>query len=727
MLQILAALGAITDTMKSVTSVLSGIGDKLSAIAEFGMTGAGGVGLKGAKMGFEALENLPIFKNNGVSFGAKTMTPFGTLMYWNEVEKVIRSNNQSLGIAGVLTKQIENNIIAAGTASMRLGFSEKEIVESFKDFIEEYNRNPLLSEDELQRITTVRQAFGVGAEKIFAINKQYGQSIEDTYNFIDDVNKSTDKFGLNSKKVLTQIQNQISLIDRFNFKNGEKGLSNMVIQAERLGIKLEAVAGFAEKVMNPEGALDTAAQLQMLGGEFAKIGDPFQLMYDSSNDLESFSKKIGNLAKNTAFLNKETGQFELNPLDMRRLRVGAEITGQSLEDITKQAKLLAKEDYIGKILNPELRGLPEIDKAISKLSGIADFKNNTVNIGNRIVEIAKLKREDLEGLSQITVSGEEKDSVRGLIESNMTLIDTLRNTTNQLVRAMNPREAALMEGGAIKSIIDVVQDSLDNQNGNIRLLVDTVAAFRLDAANSVATVITATLTKGIEGGLKAMWENMDLNSPNNAKSKEAIIKAAGGADSKLGGFVDGFFDVQSQLHDGIESFVSAVGDFGSSVYSFMHGGKSQNGVKLSNVSKIKDLDSGNLTVTGSGFSTVRNEAITDYIKLGGKLPELNTNYQNKNGETGELIELFKKDELARKEFEKQVSDASDIVIRSEGKSHIIEFGWNGKVFNAYNLFDDPKFIELLNKDVNQTVAQHLLSTYRNQGKTTSPTMQNPKE
>ena len=51
MLQILAALGAITDTMKTVTSVLSGIGDKLSAIAEFGMTGAGGVGLKGAKMG----------------------------------------------------------------------------------------------------------------------------------------------------------------------------------------------------------------------------------------------------------------------------------------------------------------------------------------------------------------------------------------------------------------------------------------------------------------------------------------------------------------------------------------------------------------------------------------------------------------------------------------------------------------------------------------------------
>ena len=69
------------------------------------------------------------------------------------------------------------------------------------------------------------------------------------------------------------------------FNGGIKGLRTMAADAVRLKLDIEGIAGLADKVMRPEGAVETAALLTTMGGEFAKLGDPFQLMFKARNDF----------------------------------------------------------------------------------------------------------------------------------------------------------------------------------------------------------------------------------------------------------------------------------------------------------------------------------------------------------------------------------------------------------------------------------------------------------
>ena len=72
----------------------------------------------------------------------------------------------------------------------------------------------------------------------------------------------------------------------------------MSSDALRLKLDMDGIASLADKVFRPEGAIEMAAQLSVMGGEFAKLGDPMTLMFKARNDMEGFAKDIGRLPLN---------------------------------------------------------------------------------------------------------------------------------------------------------------------------------------------------------------------------------------------------------------------------------------------------------------------------------------------------------------------------------------------------------------------------------------------
>jgi hypothetical protein len=88
-----------------------------------------------------------------------------------------------------------------------------------------------------------------------------------------------------------------------------------------------AIASSAEKLSILENAISAAANLQVLGGELASLGDPFQLMYKARNAPEELAKSISKAASASATFNEKTGEFEVNAYELDRLRLAAEATG----------------------------------------------------------------------------------------------------------------------------------------------------------------------------------------------------------------------------------------------------------------------------------------------------------------------------------------------------------------------------------------------------------------
>lgn len=690
---ILAALGRIAGTLEAVTGTLKAIAGVMNEVVDLGLYGAGGVALKLTEGIFSKIEQTPFFKKFDINFGSKYMTPFGTVLYWNEIQKQIFTANRQLGIAGMTSKQIERNIISAGTASLQYGFSEKEIVETYQNFIEEYGRNNIFSDEDLQRLTKINYAFGQSYNQIFSLTKLYGASIEQTYGFMETLNKEVDRYGLNTKKVYSDIQNNIRLIDRFNFKNGIEGLSRMVIEADRLGMKIEDIAGFAEKIYNPEDAIDAAASLQMLGGEFAKLGDPFSLMYDANNDLEGLTEKLRDITKGMGALNKETGMIDLSSLEMRQLREFSKITGQSLQDLAQQAKLMRKEDLITQALSPDMKQFGDIEKYITKLAGMADFTGGvpTITLDNQQKLISDLTVNDLEQLSQITVSP-SGDSFEGLILANQTLADRMAVFSQEFTRAINAYQYVGAEIETLNTILAAGNESL--RTGKLDKTAALINESKLGAAKSMGRVVTPAIEGDISAAFSNWWDNMDMQNKINSQVIDSLTDLLG-PDSVASTMIQGMMQFQSGLHGSVTWFGSKVGEFGGWVSNLISGKEDTpppQGRPLSSSENINNTSSLSL----ANQSSFVNESAT--------------------------LNLFKENEAARKEMEKQLlqMSSSTLKIEAANSSHQIEFSWNGKVYNVYDLFDDPKFKELLKKDMGEAMANNLLSNYSNGGKNTAP-------
>lgn len=698
---ILAALGRIAGTLESVIGALKGMVGAAEQIVELGLYGAGGVTLKLAETVFSKIENAPFFKKFNVDFGSKYMTPFGTTLYWAEIQKQIYTANRQLGIAGQLSKTIEANTISAGTAALQYGFSEKEIVENYQDFIQEYGRNTIFSDDDLLRLTKINFAFGESFNGIFALTKLYGASIDSTYEFMNDLNKDIDRFGLNSKKVYADIKSNIRLIDQFNFKNGVKGLGDMVVQADRLGMKMEDIAGFGEKILNPEDAIDVSASLQMLGGEFAKLGDPFSLLYDANNDLEGLGDKLRDITKGMGALNKETGMVDLSSLEMRQLREFTKITGQSLQDVAQQAKLMRKEDLIGQALSPDLKKYGDIEKYVTKIAGMADFTGGVpkITIENQQKLVSDLTSADIEKLSQISVTP-NGDSFSGLIASNQTIGDKMAIFSSEFTRAINKFEYIGNEISILNNLIAKGTDSL--KSGAIGKTADVINQSKLGSMLSLDRVLSPALEGNMGDAMSAMWDNMDMGNAINTQVIDSL-KNLLGPNSTASSLLQKVVDVESAMHEGIGVFGQWVAKFGGWVSKLTD--------TTSTIGKVAQFSTptGLASMAKGYFNSPDSTSIST---------NTNTSYNTQE----ETLKLFKENEQARQTMEANLmlGSTSTLEVKAANASHKIEFSWNGKVYNVYDLFDDPKFVSMLRKDMGEVVANQLLSHYSNGGKNTQP-------
>lgn len=713
MFQILAALGRIGGVLEGVSGTLSTVSDTLLKAVEFGLFGAGGVTLKLSEKLFSGIENTPAFKKFGVNFGSKYMTPFGNTMYWNEIQKQIRMSNRQLGIAGQMGLNLEKSIINAGTASLQLGINEQDIVNTYQDFITEYGKTSIFPQEDFERMTKINFAFGQSFNKIFATNKMYGQSLESTYEFLNDLNSVVDRYGLNAKKVFNDIQNNIRLIDRFNFKNGEKGLANMVIQANKLGMEMAEISGFAEKIYNPEDAIDAAASLQMLGGEFAKLGDPLQLLYDANNDLEGLTEKLSQVTKGMASLNKESGQFELSSLEFRQLREFSKITGQSLESLAKQAKLMAAEDYIKQILPKDLVKYSNIDQYISKISSLSSFNNGVAKITVDGVEklVSDLTKLDLDKLSQVSVTT-DGDSFSGLIKSNQTLMDQMAIFSNEFTRAINKFGNVGDEIKILNEILLKGNESL--RSGVLNNISKVINEGQKGSAESFNRVLSPILGGDWSKGSENLWENMDFKSAVNKGTFDALKNLMGGEDSAGAKTIDSFISIESTMHDGFTMFGEAVATFGGWV------SKLTNTLSFPDFSappneKIKSFsDRFNPENATEGWFGPAKDSYDFWTK---SVPDF-FSFKDQGG----ALKLFNDNVEAKKQIETQLTEISksQLSINASNSTHRIEFAWNGEVYNVYDLFDDPKFREMLKKDMGESAANIMLSQFSNGGKNAIP-------
>jgi hypothetical protein len=329
----------------------------------------------------------------------------------------------NIGLSGNAMKSMVSSIEDSQSSWGDLGFELESSARMQQALTDQTGRQVILSQQAQQTAAKTAKALNMQADELGGLvgqMDQFGLGSELAMSSIMDMRVQSEKMGVNSGKVIKKFEQNLGLMNKLNFKSGIKGMQKMAQLSEKYKIEMTSVAAMADKAFKPEGAIDMAAQLQVLGGSLASLGDPFRLMYEARNNPEKLMEDITKAARASASFDPKTKEFKVSAYEMDRLRVAAEATGISMEELVTTAKQGAKIDMFESMLSG--RGLKPEEKAM--LTGMMEMTKEGAKINGKLVSEMSdkdltqlLKRsEDLEKLQQEAMSAQaELTGIKNMI------------------------------------------------------------------------------------------------------------------------------------------------------------------------------------------------------------------------------------------------------------------------------------------------------------------------
>ncbi len=325
--------------------------------------------------------------------------------------------------------------------------------------------------------------------------------------------------GVDSGKLLEEVKGSIGKIDSYGFKNGVEGLTKMAIQAKQLRTSVDDIGalGKAQDFWDPEKAIETAANLQMLGGAIGDLGNPFKLMNMGMNDVEELQNQMVDLAANAFKIDEKTGEIDISNTSKMRLKEQAGFFNKSLEDYTKIGREAFKaKQVINEMAGTGLADIPKDQKAL--LASLTEFKG-----GKMSIDIPGLKTDDL-----ATEMEKYPDRIQGALEDyqkkaalsdkdlavqGLTLQDKLTSDARII------RDTLLMRLGDTQrqDIINQFREGIDIVGENVKGGVTQAANI---AAEGLKNIKDRAGTSG--GGKISQEEELKLKEENAKKDKDKM-------------------------------------------------------------------------------------------------------------------------------------------------------------------------------------------------------------
>jgi hypothetical protein len=368
-----------------------------------------------------------------------------------EMDKEIRNAVRSMAGGQKEYNNMFNTITKAAETTTMWGVGVKDLAIMQRGYTEAIGRSVMLTEKGYKAMAGMAEGTGLGKEFAVAMAGEmdkFNISAEMSGTIVENTMNKAAKLGVNGAAALKSLQNNLKLAQRFNFKGGIAGLAKFSVEVTKLKLDMEGIAGMAEKVFRPEGAIEMAAELTTLGGKFAALGDPMQLMFKARNDPEQFAKDIGKASAEFGEFNKETGVFQLKGgLALDRMREISRITGISVEKLQEMAEAQARVEEIGKTVKSGMFNKEDTD-LISSMAKFDKDKGWVINIKGQDKLVKDLRQTDMKNIRAEEMTLEKR------AEEARTFDETLTDLILQFKQLLLPFAKDLKQylGGPIQEL-----------------------------------------------------------------------------------------------------------------------------------------------------------------------------------------------------------------------------------------------------------------------------------
>jgi len=361
----------------------------------------------------------------------------GLWTYLQSQDKIIRSTVLNLGMSGTKAEMMRSSFENSAIFAARLGANLEDLQKIQEGYADETGRARAMTSEMLSDITMIGKGTGLGIEQATKLGAQFelmGFDAKSTMNYVQGVVDSSERMGVNTTKVLKNINDNFKKLNTYNFQQGVKGFAEMAQYAEKFKIDISDALNAADTARTLDGAINMVAKLQVMGGEFAKL-DMFQTLYFARNDPKKLQEKIAGLTKNLVTLRKTSdGTFEkfISPADRDRLAFAGKALGITTEKMTEMAE---RAFDISKMAQ-QLQGLGLTDREKELVQGAAVFNAKSgrfqVELAGRMEDISNLTKDQAKAFAKEQVSLEER------AKNAQTFDETFKATIQELKASLLP-------------------------------------------------------------------------------------------------------------------------------------------------------------------------------------------------------------------------------------------------------------------------------------------------
>lgn len=411
-----------------------------------------------------------------------------------EVDTATMAITKSFGLGRDNIVELKGAMTAAVTEVTLLGGKFSDIVGIQKDVGEVLGRNVVLASESYEKIFAMQQVTGQDIATVLPMMKEVGISTYQTGKEMEKVVNTAREMGVNAQAVSKDVVANMSKLNMYNFDNGVEGLARMAAHAKSMNMSMESTFKFAEKVYNPEGAIETAAALQRLGVTQSQLLDPLKLMDLSANDPEELQRQMSELGKGFVELN-EKGQFQIAPGQKRRMREIAEAMGMSYQELAKMSIGAAEAgDKMQKIKFPD--SIKEEDRQfIANMAEMNEKGEYVVQYKGEAVEVNQLMDK---------FQGDQKAFQEFMKESEPKTVEELAKSQLDVQQSMDASLNALRDrSGFAVAGSKMGEDMLDAAKLTYSSITDMAKGFDVKGIRKEyeegMTGVLSTLTNALTG------------------------------------------------------------------------------------------------------------------------------------------------------------------------------------------------------------------------------------
>ena len=458
--------------------------------------------------------------------------------YAEKLAETSKETAVNIGLSVGRSHEFTKSFNRATAEVQKFGGTASNVNTIMTSFSEKSGRARIISPEEVKNIYLLEKGLGVGVESASVLAERMdlmGVSVQNSSQFLNKLTVDSQKLGLNASLVAKTLANNFDKMSSYSFKGGVKGMMEMSKLAVKMRMDVSDMLSMADKFYNPEGAIEAAAELQLLGGDIAEaFGDPFETMYLARNKPQELAEKVGKMTENMLQFNEESGEYELPPEARQQFEALSKTIGGSAESLIDMARQSAKIKDIkmnvsGNIVDEDMReGLASMAK-MKDGKWVVDFDGKEIGIDEIGVDMAE---------KMLAAPKNEEEAIMDMAKNSMTTNQILENIllamktgyvaetnvyelTEDILR---PGMDSLMEGTE-KQIQKTIEYLQTTPYGKLReAMLEQATLLGITTGEGIQKVFDADFTKGLKDALK------ELDLKTSLEDILTELKKIGGED-----------------------------------------------------------------------------------------------------------------------------------------------------------------------------------------------------